>query len=77
MTFDKLCNLGIVVALSVAGTNLYSFIQYRSEIGSARCDFEIVLSNGQLTAVTGTDDRPAGLFSGTTDGRIRLTARIR
>lgn len=78
MLIQKILNVGIIVSLSVAGTNLYRILQERDAgKGILSCslpagDFEIIPRDGRLHAVNTATGMTLGVPERDPDGQVVL-----
>ncbi|HAF4865920.1 TPA: hypothetical protein G9F10_004065 [Salmonella enterica] len=78
MIIDRMLTVGMIVALSVAGTNLYHYLQDRNaDQGIVSCslptsDFTIIPRDGRLDAVNTETGMTLGVPERDPDGRVVL-----
>lgn len=78
MDIDRILTVGIIVSLSVAGTNLYHYLQERNaDQGIVSCslptgDFTIIPRDGRLDAVNSATGMTLGVPERVPDGRVVL-----
>ncbi|PUW01489.1 hypothetical protein [Cronobacter sakazakii] len=78
MVIDRILTVGIIVSLSVAGTNLYRYLQDRNAGKSiVSCslptgDFKIIPLDGRLDAVNTETGMTLGVPERVSDGRVVL-----
>ncbi|EBB7382061.1 hypothetical protein R0U04_003908 [Salmonella enterica] len=78
MLINKILNVGIIVSLTVAGVNLYRYLQERDDGKSiVSCslptgNFEIIPRDGRLNAVNTETGMTLGVPERSRDGRVLL-----
>ena len=80
MLIKKILNVGIIVSLTVAGVNLYRYLQERDDgKGIVSCslptgNIEIIPRDGRLNAVNTETGMKLGVPERWPDGQIMITA---
>ncbi|WP_149543344.1 hypothetical protein [Serratia marcescens] len=81
MYIDRILSVGIIVSLSVAGTNLYHYLKDRNaDQGIVSCslatgDVKVISRDGLLRAVDRKTGEAAGFLERWPNGDIQLTTK--
>ncbi|EQA1583304.1 hypothetical protein ABKW25_20865 (plasmid) [Enterobacter hormaechei] len=79
MLIKKIINVGIIVSLTVAGVNLYRYLQERDDgKGIVSCslptgNFDLLNLDGRLQPVDESTGKVIGFLERRSDGQIQLT----